>query len=564
MAEQVWDHECDVLVIGSGAGGMTAAVVAADQKAQVIVIEKGELFGGTSATSGGVLWIPASHLAQQAGAHDSVDEAFTYVKELTGDEGSDDLIRTYVTQAREMLRYMMQHSDVQYSAIPYPDYQSHRTGGKKGYRNHDVTPLDGRVLGDDLERLQRTHPSNMLFGKYVWNTAEASKLITRTPGWMKAMASTLWRYYSDVGQRLKSSRSRYLTGGNALIGRLKLSLDKRGVKIWTGTGLQELVRHENGPVTGVIAQQGGRRVSIRARRAVIMAAGGFERSKDLRARYLKASPNTDWSGSHPYNTGDALIAAMAIGAATQRLDSAWRAPAVHVPGEDRARPLFIERSLPGAIIVNQAAKRYMNESTDYHLAGQAMVDNDLPGAGTSPSFVIFDAVFKWRYPMGPVMPMLPVWMLPRAVRSILYSDATIGGLARKLGLDPAVLEQTVSRFNAYVENGRDEDFHRGENFYDSLFGDPRLPKNPALAPVSRGPFYALRIYPGDIGTNGGLVTDTHGMVLDQTGKQIPGLYATGNLVASPMVRSYPGGGATLGPAMTFGYLAARHAMGVNS
>ncbi len=563
MAGQVWDHECDVLVVGSGAGGLTAAVVAADNHAQVIVIEKGELFGGTSATSGGVLWIPASHLAEQAGAQDSVDEAFTYVKEVAGAEGNDSLIRTYVTQAREMLRYMMQHSDVQYSAIPYPDYQSHRTGGKKGYRNHDVVPLDGRTLGPDLERMQRTHPSNMLFGKYVWNTAEASKLITRTPGWMKAMASTLWRYYSDVGQRLKSSRSRYLTGGNALIGRLKLSLDKRGVSIWTGTALRELVRDGDGRIIGVIAEQGGQRLAIGARRGVILAAGGFERSKELRARYLKASPNTDWSGSQPNNTGDALVAAMAVGAATDRLDSAWRAPAVHVPGEDRARPLFIERSLPGAIIVNQAGKRYMNESADYHMAGQAMVDHDRPGAGTSPSFVIFDSVFKWRYPMGPVMPMLPVWTLPRAVRSILFSDATIGGLARKLGLDPAVLEQTVGRFNAHVAGGTDEDFHRGDNFYDSLFGDPRLPKNKSLAPLAKGPFYALRIYPGDIGTNGGLVTDTQGMVLDDTGKPIAGLYATGNLVASPMARSYPGGGATLGPAMTFGYLAARHATGAN-
>ena len=564
MTEQRWDHECDILVVGSGAGGLTAAVVAADHHGEVIVIEKGELFGGTSATSGGVLWIPASHLAEQAGAQDSVEEAFAYVKEVAGAEGSDELIRTYVTQAREMLRYMMQHSDVRYNAIPYPDYQSHRTGGKMGYRNHDAEPLDGRLLGADLERLQRTHPSNMLFGKYVWNTAEASKLITRTPGWMKAMASTLWRYYSDVGQRLKSSRSRYLTGGNALIGRLKLSLDKRGVPIWTGTALRELVRAPDGRVTGVIAERAGQRLAIGARRGVILAAGGFERSPDLRARYLKASPNPDWSGSQPNNTGDALVAAMAVGAATDRLDSAWRAPALHVPGEDRARPLFIERSLPGAIIVNQAGQRYMNESSDYHLAGQAMIDNDKPGAGTSPSFVIFDAVFKWRYPMGPVMPMLPVWALPRAVRGILFRDATIAGLARKLGLDPAALEQSVARFNAHVASGTDADFHRGEHFYDTLFGDPRLPKNPSLAPVAKAPFYALRIYPGDIGTNGGLVTDTQGHVLDGAGKPIAGLYATGNLVAAPMARSYPGGGATLGPAMTFGYLAARHAMGANA
>ena len=563
MAQPHWDHACDVLVVGSGAGGLTAAVVAADNHADVLVIEKGARFGGTSATSGGVLWIPASHLAEAAGAQDSVEEAYNYVKDVAGPEASDELVRTYVTRAREMLRYMIERTDVRYSAIPYPDYQSHRPGGKLGWRNHDAEPLDGRLLGADLERLERTHPANMLFGKYVWNTAEASKLITRSPGWVKAMASTLWRYYSDVGQRLKSSRSRYLTGGNALIGRLKLSLDKRRVPLWMETRLVSLVREDGGRVSGAIVERAGKRIAIGARRGVVLAAGGFERSAALRAKYLAGSPNPDWSGSQSNNTGDTLVAAMEIGADTARLDSAWRAPALHVPGEDRARPIFLERSLPGAIIVNQAGKRYFNESVDYHLAGQAMIDNDRPGAGTSPSFVIFDALFKWRYPMGPVMPMLPIWTLPKAVRSIVVRGRTIAELARKLSIDPAALEATVARFNAQAQAGVDDDFHRGETPYDLLFGDPRIKKNPTLMALERAPYYAVRIYPGDIGTNGGLVTDSNGAVRDTSGVPIPGLYATGNVAASPMARSYPGGGSTLGPAMTFGYLAARHAMGAN-
>lgn len=564
MANPAWDMECDVLVVGSGAGGLTAAVVAADHHAEVIVIEKGERFGGTSATSGGVLWIPASHLALAAGAEDSPEEAFGYVKLLTGDEGSDEMIRAYVTQAREMLRYMIDNTDLRYHPIPYPDYQSHRPGGKMGYRNHDAEPLDGRLLGRDLEKLERTHPSNMLFGKYVWNTAEASKLITRSKGWVGAMASTLWRYYSDIPQRLRSSRSRYLTGGNALVGRLKLSLDRRKVPLWMQTRLIEIIRQDGGRVTGAVVERDGRRMRIGVRRALILAAGGFERSAELRGKYLTGSENPDWSGSQPNNTGDALVAAMAIGADATRLDSAWRAPALHVPGEDRARPIFLERSLPGAIIVNQAGKRYFNESVDYHLAGQAMIDNDRPGAGTSPSFVIFDAVFKWRYPMGPVMPMLPAWSFSAAVKKILVRANTIAGLARKLGIEPAALEATVHRFNAQAEAGLDDDFHRGENVYDQLFGDPRLDKNPTLMPIRKAPFHAVRIYPGDIGTNGGLVIDPHGAVQDTGGKPIPGLYATGNVAASPMARSYPGGGSTLGPAMTFGYLAARHAMGANA
>jgi 3-oxosteroid 1-dehydrogenase len=563
MAQPQWDHECDLLVVGSGAGGLTAAVVAADSRADVLVIEKGTRFGGTSASSGGVLWIPASHLAEAAGAQDSVEEAYGYVKDVAGPEASDELVRTYVTRARDMLRYMMERTDVRYSAIPYPDYQSHRPGGKLGWRNHDVEPLDGRLLGADLERLENTHPANMLFGKYVWNTAEASKLITRSPGWVKAMASTLWRYYSDVGQRLKSSRSRYLTGGNALVGRLKLSLDKRRVPLWMNTRLVSLVREEGGRVSGAIVEREGKRIAIGARRGVVLAAGGFERSATLRGRYLTGSPNPDWSGSQSNNTGDALVAAMEIGADTTRLDSAWRAPALHVPGEDRARPIFLERSLPGAIIVNQAGKRYFNESVDYHLAGQAMIDNDRPGAGTSPSFVIFDSLFKWRYPMGPVMPMLPVWTFSKAVKGILVRGRTVADLARKLSIDPAALEATVNRFNAQAHAGVDDDFHRGETAYDMLFGDPRIKKNPTLMALERGPFYAVRIYPGDIGTNGGLVIDGNGAVRDASSMPIPGLYATGNVAASPMARSYPGGGATLGPAMTFGYLAARHATGAN-
>jgi 3-oxosteroid 1-dehydrogenase len=236
---------------------------------------------------------------------------------------------------------------------------------------------------------------------------------------------------------------------------------------------------------------------------------------------------------------------------------------MHVPGEARARPLFIERSLPGSIIVNQAARRYMNEALDYHMAGQAMIDNDAPGAGTSPSFVLFDARYKWRYPMGPVLPILPIWILPKAVRQILFQANSWPELARKLDLDPAALQATMERFNANAKEGHDPDFHRGGRGYEKVFGDQKSKGNANLAALETPPFYAFAIYPGDIGTNGGLVTDVNAAVVDVKGEPIPGLYAVGNLAASPMGRSYPGGGATLGAAMTFGYLAGRHATGAN-
>lgn len=562
MGTQHWDQSCDVLVVGTGAGGMTAAIVAADSRADTIIIEKGARYGGTSATSGGVLWIPGSHLAEAAGHANSAADAYTYMRAIGGEEVDDEQINAFISNAPRMLKYMEENTEVRYVSIPYPDYRPDIPGAALGWRSHDCVPLDGRLLGAELEALEPPHPSNLLMGRYVWNTVDASKLVTRTPGWIGAMRRTLWRYYSDVGQRVKSRRSRYLTGGNALIARLKLSLDKRKVPLWLKTRLVELVQ-EDGCVSGVIVERGGRRMAIGVRRAVILASGGFEASAKLRAEHLAGSTDTAWTGSQENNVGDGLVAAQALGADVARMDSAWRAPALHVPGETRARPIFFERALPGSIVVNQAGCRYMNEAADYHMAGQAMIDNDRPGAGTSPSFMIFDALYKWRYPLGPVLPMLPVRLLPKGVRSLLIQADSIAALAGRLGIDPEALTGTVERFNAHARDGHDPDFHRGEGAYDRLFGDQKLKLNPNLMPLEKAPFYAVALYPGDIGTNGGVVTNGNAAVMNGAGKPIRGLYAVGNVAASPMGRSYPGGGATLGAAMTGGYVAARHAMGVN-
>ncbi len=562
MPRREWDEECDVLVVGSGAGGMTAALVAADLHASVVLIEKGRNFGGTSATSGAVLWIPGSHLARAGGHDDDPDDATRYIKAIAGSDADEALIRTFVEKGAEMLEYVSRNSEVEYVSIQYPDYQSEVPGARPGWRSHDIVPLDGRKLGADLEYLEPPHPSNMLFGRFVWNTIDASMLVTRKPGWISAMARTLWRYYSDVGQRLKSSRSRYLTGGNALIGRLKLSIDRRGVRIRRETSLVDIVR-DGGDVVGAIIEKGGRKSAIRVKKGLILAAGGFERSATLRPRYLPQSPNPDWSGSQGNNQGEVLELAKSLGAATERLDSAWWAPAVHVKTEPRSRPLFLERALPGSIIVNQAGERYFNEAVDYHMAGKAMVENDQPGAGTSPSFILFDAGFKWRYPMGPVLPMMPLWMHSPAVRELVFVARDWDEMADKIGVDRSKLRATMARFNANAAKGSDPDFQRGDSLYNRIYGDPKIEGNPNLLPLDKAPYYALAIYPGDIGTNGGLVTDGNANVLDGEGRPIGNLYAAGNITASVMGRSYPGGGATIGPAMTFGYLAARHAMGAN-
>jgi 3-oxosteroid 1-dehydrogenase len=552
-----FDEEMDLLVVGSGAAALTAAIVAADNHAKVAVIEKSDQFGGTSATSGGVIWIPASHLAKAAGADDSPDEAARYIDALASVDAEPDRIRAFVDNAPRMLAYMEERTEVRYASIPYTDYHAELPGGKMGWRSHDPQPIDGRRLGDDLARLRPTHPAGMLFGRISWTAAEAAPMITRMPGWRKMLIRALWRHYSDIGQRLRSRRSRFLTSGNALLARLKLSLDARHVQIRYCHALDSLIK-EDGRVVGAVVRTPAGVRRIGARQGVVLAAGGFERDAAMRGRHLTGSPDPAWSGSQGGNTGDAIRAAQEMGAATRRMDSAWWAPTIKVPSEDRARPLFFERSLPGSIIVDAGGQRFLNEAASYHKAGEAMRN-----AGGGQAWVILDARFKWRYPMGPLMPMIPAWMHPAAVRRILRKARSIRELAPQIGVDPDVLEDSVTRFNAHASRGEDPDFGRGQQPYDRYYGDPKVTPNPNLLPLEKAPFYALPVNAGDIGTNGGLATDAWARVVDDAGRPIEGLYAIGNSAASVTGRSYPGAGSTIGPAMTFGYIAARHATGAH-
>lgn len=553
----LFDEEVDVLIVGSGAAALTAAIVAADNRATVAVIEKGDQFGGTSATSGGVIWIPASHLAKAAGADDSPEEGARYISALAGDDAEPERIRAFVDHGPRMLAYMEERTEVRYTSIPYTDYHAELPGGKMGWRSHDPQPIDGRRLGADLARLRPTHPAGMLFGRISWTAAEAAPMITRMPGWQKMLTRALWRHYSDIGQRLRSKRSRFLTSGNALLARLKLSLDARQVEIRYRHVLASLIE-QDGRVCGAMVETPAGIRRIGARQGVILAAGGFERDTAMRKQHLTGSTNPEWSGSQDGNTGDAIRAAQAVGAAIRRMDSAWWAPTIKVPGEDRARPLFFERSLPGSIIVDASGRRFLNEAASYHKAGEAMC-----GAGGGQAWVILDARFKWRYPMGPLMPMIPAWMHPAAVRRILRKARSIRQLAAQIDVDPDVLADGVNRFNGYASRGEDPDFGRGQQPYDRYYGDPKVTPNPNLLPLEKAPFYALPVNPGDIGTNGGLATDACARVVDEGGRPIEGLYAIGNSAASVTGRSYPGAGSTIGPAMTFGYIAARHATGAN-
>jgi 3-oxosteroid 1-dehydrogenase len=556
-----WDMETDILVVGSGAGALTAAVTAADHHAAVLVIEKSDQFGGTSATSGGGVWIPASHAARAAGATDSREEGFQYIKALAGDAVDDARIWSFVNHGPAMLEYLERATSLQFVSVPYTDYHAELPGGKHGYRTHECKPIHADTLGEDFARLRPSHPGTMLFGVVPWTMYESAPMITQAPGWRKTFAKVLWRYWSDIPQRLRSSRSRFLVFGNALVGQLKQALDRKGGKLLLNTSLVSLVL-EGDRVTGAVVQQNGRTLRILARRGVILGAGGFERSGALRAQYLPHPTNPDWSGSQQNNTGDALTAAQAINVRTDLLGEAWWAPVIKVPDEPRARPLFYERALPGCIMVNQAGKRYMNEAASYHSAGKRMLECNAPQAGTAPSWIIFDQRFRSLYPMGPVMPF-PDFMLRPAVRAMLIKAPTIEALAAKLKLPPGALDETVRHFNENAARGEDPDYGRGHQAYDRYYGDPKVTPNPNLYPLLKAPFYAMPVHPGDIGTKGGVLTNANAQALNTEGQPLIGLYAIGNTAASVMGGSYPGAGATLGPAMTFGYVAARHALCIN-
>lgn len=563
QAATKWDKEVDVLIVGSGAGGLMSALVASHHNAEVLVIEKDALWGGTSATSGGGIWIPASDQAAAAGFTDSTDDAFTYVRKLSADNVPDANIRAFVDNAAPMLRWMTANTAISYQAFPYPDYHAENPGGSPtGFRTHMPLPIDGRVLGKDVANMRFASPAASLFGYLNWHFDETYILLFRAKGWWKHLAKSLTRYWLDLPFRLTSRKDRRLTLGNALTGGLRDALNQRNVPLWLNSPMEDLIR-EDGNVVGVCVKQNGQTLNVRARKGVVLAAGGFDKNKAMRQTHAPLYPNTQLSGGISSNTGDSIRAGMDAGAQTLNLQSTWAAPVFYVPGEDRGRLCTIERALPGCMMVAQDGKRYLNEAASYHIVGQQMARRQAQTGDASPTWFVFDHRYRHSYPVGPLYPIQPDWLHGKGVRSILKKGRTVTELAKAMGVAPSALEETIQSFNTHAANGSDPVFHRGEAAYDKMYGDPRVQPNPCLRPLDQGPFYAMPIYPGDIGTNGGLLTNDKAQVLDTQGQPISGLYAIGNNAASAMGESYPGAGVTLGPALTFGYLAARHITGAN-
>lgn len=551
----------DVVVVGSGAGAMSAAIFAADQGMSVLIVEKSDKYGGTSALSGGGIWVPNNHYFKARGGNDSYDQALTYLKASTQGSVDEKRLRAYLDNAPKMMQYLQENTQLNYTvAERYPDYYQHLPGSAPGGRTLDPELFDTSKLGDEVDNLRPASPTTLLLGKIAWTARHAHKAMSKERGWRLMIVWLMLRYKLDFKWRRKTRRDRRAALGNALIASLRASLMDRKVPLWLNTDFQELIE-TNGRISGLIVKRDGQEQVIQVRKGVILGSGGFEQNQSLRDKYLPKPTQQAWSATPPgNNTGAALEAGQAIGAATELLDWAWWAPTISVPGEDKARGVFAERAFPGAIVVNGEGKRFVNEAVGYlEFVDEMYKDNQKTGGKSVPAWVVFDAHFRFNYAMGPLMPsqVMPDSRMPKAWHKTVYWKAdSLAGLAAEIGVDAAGLKNTVERVNGFAATGNDEDFQRGGNVFDRYYGDSNVKPNPCLAPIKKGPFYAMRLDAGDIGTKGGLMTNERGCVVREDGSEIPGLYAIGNCSASVMGTTYPGAGATLGPAMTFGYIAA--------
>lgn len=559
-----WDHTVDVLVVGSGVGGMVAALQAHERGGRVLVIEKSATYGGSSARSGGGLWIPNNHLMPAAGVADSAVDALAYLRATTRNVVAPDRLRALVDGGPEMLRFLWDRTCARFDVLEeYPDYYPDVAGWRPGGRSLEPRSFDARLLGAEFLKMRPPATQVLIQGRIMMTVKQARQLLCRGPGWGRLLAEMFARYWSDLPWRLRSSRDRNLTMGNALVGMLRRSLMDRGIPLWLNAPARELIV-ASGRIAGALAACEGRRVRIRAAKGVILASGGFESSQSLRERYLPNPTRAEWTCGSPDNTGDAIGLGCSVGAALDLMDYACWGPTTVVPGEDRARVLVIEKSLPGSILVNRLGERFVNEASPYVDVVNAMYRTQRSGAPCVPAYLVFDAEFRKRYPCGPLLPgsQQPDWSAPRQwMRTYLRKADCLEDLAARLGVDREGLCNTVAAFNRAAREGRDPDFHRGESVFDRYYGDAKVQPNPCLAPLLKPPFYGIEVYAGDFGTMGGLRADAHARVISEGGEVIPGLYAVGNCAASPVGRTYPGAGSTLGPAATFGYLAAKHAMG---
>ncbi len=555
------DAECDVLVIGSGAGGLSTAITAAKGGLKVIVVEKAEVFGGTTAFSGGVLWIPGNRHCPAA-ENDSREAARTYLKAETGNHFQDDAVDAFLEAGPAMLDFFERETEVHFVTTLYPDYHPDRPGGVDVGRSVLAKPYETTGLGANLKRL-RPPLETITFMGMMFNSSNADiKHFFNATKSVKSFAYVAGRLTNHMLEVVRHGRGVQVTSGNALAARLAKSAFDLAIPIHTQSPASELLS-EDGKVTGARITSPAGTFTVTATKGVVIATGGFARDWE---RLKQAYPHLKRGGEHftpvpESNTGDGIRLAEQAGG---KFEIAFSSPSAWMPvskvtysgGRQVAFPHLLDRYKPGVIAVTRAGKRFTNESESYHDVGAGMIEA-CDGESETAAWLICDHPTIRKYGLGYAKPApVPVSLFTR--NGYLQTGKTLRELALAAGIDPAALEATVAEYNRHAVKGEDPEFHRGATSFNRYLADPDVKPNPCVGPILKGPFYACKIIMGDLGTFDGLTTTVEGQVVNEAGLPIPGLYAVGNDRASIMGGNYPGAGITLGPAMTFGYITGRH------
>jgi 3-oxosteroid 1-dehydrogenase len=550
-----WDKSVDLLIAGSGGGGLVAALAAVDSGIEPLVLEKQALVGGSTGMSGGMVWLPNNPLMQAEGIADSHEDGLAYFDDVIGDIGpasSPARREVFLSAGSEMINFLLS-SGVRMVRCPgWSDYYPNHKGGNAAGRSVEGVPFDAAALGDWSDRVQPSMAKNYGF-VLTTNELRSVQYFNRSP---RAFAVATRVFLRTRAARLR--RREILTNGASFIGQILKVLIQLGdgdPRVWTNAAMDDLVV-EDGRVVGARVTRDGSTLNVEARKGVLLAAGGFGHNADMRRQYSADQPNeAKWSIANAGDTGEVLQTAMRLGARTDLLDEAWWLPMAFI-ADPAAAPLGYGRQRPGAIYVDGTGRRFCNESNSYVEVGKAMYANK-----AVPCWQVFDEGYVGRYVAG-----ANPFKKRRVPEALIENGAvkraeTLAGLAAEIGVPADELTQTVERFNEFAAKGLDPDFGRGQSAYNDCLGDPGHRPNAALGPLDRAPYYATRIFPGDVGTCGGVVTNEHAQVIDEHDRVIEGLYATGNITATVMGRTYLGAGGSIANTMVFGYVAARHAAG---
>lgn len=560
--KQEFDVEFDVVVVGTGAGGMAAAIVAKKKGLEVLILEKEPLYGGTTARSGGVLWVPNNTISNFQPEPDSMDAARAYLRHECGAFYDSARIESFLANGPLMVDFFQKETDVKLIALPeYPDYHSESPGGRSGGRSIMAAPIDGRLLGRRINQLRPPLEEITFVGMMFNSSAEIGHFFKAT----RSVSSALYvikRLATHAFEMLVYGRAMRLTNGNALSARLAKSSFDLGIPMWLETPANDLILDEKRVIGVAAVRPDGSLVRIKARRGVVLACGGFPQDQTRRKELFPHAPNgkEHLSPAPKGNTGDGLRLAESVGGQVVRdlpNAGAWIpvSKVIRSNGEIGVFPHLIDRYKPGVIAVNVKGKRFTNESDSYHDMGLAMQRHCADGDEVA-AWLIADHQTIRRYGLGFAKPF-PLPLRPHLNSGYLLRGDTLPELARQAGIDGAQLQRTVDEYNVGAVEGKDPLFQRGWRVYNRFLGDKTHQPNPCVAPLAKGPYYAVKVVMGDLGTFAGIRTDDFGRVLDEEGKPIGGLFAAGNDNASVMGGGYPGGGITLGPAMTFGFVAAR-------